>query len=303
MEDTERFEQVAQRIAPGGRLLRAWPLTGGVSAQVTGLEIAGPDGRAQKLVMRRHGAADLAANPRIAADEFRLLQIVRAAGVAAPEPCLLDESNTIFATPYLVMEFVEGAPEFAPAERGSYIAQLAAQLAGIHKVDGARPELAFLPRQAERYAALARRQPARPDESFEERQARAVLASACPPPQHNQPALLHGDYWPGNILWNGGRLAAVIDWEDAAVGDPLADLANIRLELLWAFGAEAMQDFTRQYLAAHPLDLAALGYWELYAGLRPAGAFADWAPDEQTRTRMRERHAWFVAQALARLDG
>ena len=54
---------------------------------------------------------------------------------------------------------------------------------------------------------------------------RDMLASAWPFPRPNPPALLHGDYWPGNILWKDGRLAAVIDWEDACLGDPLVDLA------------------------------------------------------------------------------
>jgi aminoglycoside phosphotransferase (APT) family kinase protein len=36
-------------------------------------------------------------------------------------------------------------------------------------------------------------------------------------------SLLHGDYWPDNTLWRDGRLVCVIDWEDAALGDPLAD--------------------------------------------------------------------------------
>jgi aminoglycoside phosphotransferase (APT) family kinase protein len=39
--------------------------------------------------------------------------------------------------------------------------------------------------------------------------------------------VLHGDYWPGNVLWRDGRLVGVIGWEEAAFGDPLADLANI----------------------------------------------------------------------------
>ena len=59
--------------------------------------------------------------------------------------------------------------------------------------------------------------------------------------------LLHGDFWPGNILWRYGQLVAVIDWEDAALGDPLADVANSRLEILWAFGIDAMQSFTHYY--------------------------------------------------------
>jgi aminoglycoside phosphotransferase (APT) family kinase protein len=46
----------------------------------------------------------------------------------------------------------------------------------------------------------------------------------------------------------------VIDWEDAAIGCPLADLANARLELLWAAGGEAMEEFTRRYTAMEPVE-------------------------------------------------
>lgn len=45
-------------------------------------------------------------------------------------------------------------------------------------------------------------------------------------------------------MWRDGQLAAVIDWEDAQLGDPLADVANARLEILWAFGIEAMLRFS-----------------------------------------------------------
>ena len=36
--------------------------------------------------------------------------------------------------------------------------------------------------------------------------------------------------------WCHNRIVAVIDWEDAALGDPLADVANARLEVLMHFG-------------------------------------------------------------------
>ncbi len=95
--------------------------------------------------------------------------------------------------------------------------------------------------------------PATLDDSLAEGRIRAALEAAWPWPQQNTSALLHGDYWPGNILWRDGRLVGVIDWEDAALGDPLADLANSRLEIFWAFGGDVMHDFTRRYtaLSAH----------------------------------------------------
>ncbi|MBK9125349.1 MAG: phosphotransferase [Chloroflexi bacterium] len=44
-------------------------------------------------------------------------------------------------------------------------------------------------------------------------------------PARNRETILHGDYWIGNLIWEGDQLAGVVDWEDAAFGDPLADLA------------------------------------------------------------------------------
>jgi aminoglycoside phosphotransferase (APT) family kinase protein len=141
------FARVARRIDPRSRLLRAWELTGGVSARVTALEIELPGGHRQKLLVRQHGAADLERNPRIAADEFRLLQLLHAAGVAAPRPHYLDQSGEIFATPYVVIEYIEGEPALAPADAANAVLQLATHLARIHAVDRARLDLSFLPRQ------------------------------------------------------------------------------------------------------------------------------------------------------------
>src|SRR5207245_5037921 len=89
--------------------------------------------------------------------------------------------------------------------------------------------------------------------------------------------LLHGDFWPGNIIWRDGRIAAVIDWEEAELGDRLSDVAITRLDILWAFGVDAMHDFTARYRAMTSVDLVNLPYWDLYAALRPVSNIAEWA--------------------------
>jgi aminoglycoside phosphotransferase (APT) family kinase protein len=115
--------------------------------------------------------------------------------------------------------------------------------------------------------------------------------------------LLHGDFWPGNTLWKEGRLVAVIDWEDAAIGDPLADVANARLELLWALGIDAMEAFTRSYASiATAVDITDLPYWDLWADLRLAGRTSEWGLDATTEKAMRAGHEAFVAQALRQLS-
>jgi aminoglycoside phosphotransferase (APT) family kinase protein len=287
-EETQAFEHLAQRIDPQCRLLRSWPLAGGVSAQVTALELLRPDGQIWRVVVRQHGEGDVRRNPHVAHDEFRLLHILQLAGVAAPKPVYLDATGEIYFTPALVVEYVEGKAEFSPADLDDFLSQVAAHLVQIHCVDGVHWDLSFLPKQtrgwAERSATL--------DESLAEGRIRDALEAQWPLSRMNEPILLHGDYWPGNLLWKDDRLAAVIDWEDAAVGDPLADVSNSRLEILWAFGVDAMEAFTENYRTLTS------SYWDLCAALRPASKLSTWGLDAATERSMRKRHRFFVAQAL-----
>jgi aminoglycoside phosphotransferase (APT) family kinase protein len=295
------FQRLAQTLVPGSHLLRSWVLHGGVSAQVTALEVRHPDGRIQRLVVRQHGAGDLQHNPRIAADEFRLLQILHAAGLPVPRPYYVDQSGALFPTPYIVIEYLEGAPDFAPAALSDYLRPFATQLARIHALDGSHADLSFLPRQAQTTADRLRAQSGRVDDTLGIGPIGETLAAAWPLPRGNAAVLLHGDYWPGNLLWREGQLVGVLDWEDAQVGDPLADVANSRLEILWAFGSAAMQQFTAQYQALTTLDFANLPYWDLWAALRPATKLAEWGLDARTEQAMRDGLRGFIAQAFARL--
>jgi len=284
------------RIDLSATLLRAWPLTGGVSAEVTALEIARADGRREKLVVRRHGAVDLASNPPAARDEFALMRIARAHGLAVPEPIFLDDTCDLFPSPVVVVGFCDGETEFAPLDLGGYVAQAAAHLASIHAIP-AGPDLTFMARQDRGWSD----RPSVLDESMHEPAIRDAIEAAGPLPQRNPDVLLHGDYWPGNLLWREGRLAAIIDWEDARVGDPLADLGNSRLEFLWAFGPEAMEALTRTYLGQTTLDVTNLPYWDLRAALRPCGRLGGWGLEAERERAVRATHAAFVAGALARI--
>jgi aminoglycoside phosphotransferase (APT) family kinase protein len=298
MTNLQPFPQLVRRIDPSYELVRTWSLTGGVSAEIIALEIRQADGRIDKLIVRRHGEIDRGHNPHIARDEFRLLRIAQTHGLAAPKPYYLDESCDLFPTPVLVIEFVEGVTVFEPADLTDYLAQMAAEIARIHEVK-CSPELSFLPMQDKGFGE----RPAILDISLSEDHIRDAMEIAWPLAQTNDCVLLHGDYWPGNILWKDGRLAAVIDWEDARGGDPLADLGNCRLELLWALGVDAMNGFTDQYRSQTSIDFTNLPYWDLAAALRPCGKLSGWGLDAETEQRMREWHKLFVDQAIDGLSG
>jgi aminoglycoside phosphotransferase (APT) family kinase protein len=120
--------------------------------------------------------------------------------------------------------------------------------------------------------------------------------------------LLHGDFWPGNVLFDEGRLVAVIDWEDALIGDPLQDLAIARLDLTWSSGLDARDAFTAAYarITGHPL--ATLAAWDLYAALRAAPGLEIWAEgypafgrDDITAPLMRTAVSASIHDSLRRL--
>lgn len=52
----------------------------------------------------------------------------------------------------------------------------------------------------------------------------ALWNQACATKWNKQPIWIHGDFAIGNILMDGGKLSAVIDFGGAAVGDPACDL-------------------------------------------------------------------------------
>lgn len=298
-QDEAAFARLARAIAPHGTLLPVWPLHGGVSARITAFEIQRADGQRQRLIVRQHGADDLARNPAIADDEFRLLRLLHDAGLPTPDPVYLDRSGEHFGTPVIVVEYIEGESEFAPADLDGFIRQFAANLAMIHQVDSSALDLAFLPLQQDIWFAKISSRPFQLDSSLEEGRIRDALQVAWPWAGRNATVLLHGDYWPGNVLWRDGRLVGVIDWEDAALGDPLADLANSRLEILWAFGSDAMANFMQYYVAITAVDTANLPYWDLCAALKPAGKLSGWGLASGVEARMRQQHARFVSEALA----
>jgi aminoglycoside phosphotransferase (APT) family kinase protein len=147
---------------------------------------------------------------------------------------------------------------------------------------------------------------------LEEGRIRDTLESAGPLEQRNPTTLLHGDYWPGNTLWQDGSRVAVVDWEDALVGDPLIDLGISRLDIVWIFGIDAMNAFTRHYQSRISIDCANLPFWDLCAALRFirlagssltewAAFFAPYGRSDITEQTVRHHYGFFITQAFGKL--
>lgn len=300
---------IVAAVEPSATVVGTTTLSGGLSSWMTTVEIERPTGSRHRLVVRRGRRADAERDTLPFGIEFELLRYLDANGIPVARPRAFDDSGRILPQAYVVLDFVEGTTRFAAGDPSAMAVQLADVLAAIHELDALDVSLPPLPVHVDRMQGwvitdLTRREP---DPSLREELVRSYLDEHWPPAA-SEVCLLHADYFPGNIVWAGDVVAAVIDWESAALGDPMADVATTRLDLRWVYGAEVAEVFTDRYLALTGRSVATLPVWELVVSLRPAGAVSLWASDmaehgrpDITPDSMRaEQHA-YVDSALDRL--
>jgi aminoglycoside phosphotransferase (APT) family kinase protein len=291
MVNKQNFEPLIQAIFPEAKLQNIWQMEGGVSTIVWGLAIENANGKLEKLILRE-GATKV---PSIS--ELHLLLMLHRVGLPVPKGYGCGSGET-FPTNFIIMEFVDGKADFALENLPSLLEQMLNTLLKIHAVSLVEHDFSFLPNYRER--VLNRLEV--PSQSTEESRIYEILKPFFSQEAKSREVLLHGDYWAGNLLWNEGKLLAVIDWEDAALGEPLADLANARLELLWAYGVEAMQSFTEGYGARmQDVDFSDLPYWDLFAALRPMNQISTWGLEAEKLAKMQNELAWFAEQAFQKL--
>lgn len=296
MSDAERLAAVADRVVPGSRLHAARRLTGGVSADVRALEIDAPDGRRHTVVLRHYVVAGgKLRHDEVAVMEHGLLEVLHRAGLPVPEPLLLDTSGRLMPEPFLVMAFVEGEVALADSDVDAALVTMADALVQLH--DLPTDMLPQMPRRSDPLPEVFDYLP----EAAQWSALRAYLAACTDSAYGGRPALLHGDFWPGNLLWQDGRLVAILDWEDAAIGDPLSDLAGSRVELLWKYGADAMEAFTWHYARGGPVDGRRLALWDVFAGAAASRFMGYWGLDPDREADMRRNTHGFVQAAAARL--
>ena len=54
---------------------------------------------------------------------------------------------------------------------------------------------------------------------------------------------VHRDYHPGNVLWEAGRVSGIVDWVNASVGSPWADVGHCRVNIASELGQQAADRF------------------------------------------------------------
>lgn len=274
------FEDVSRLL--GGKLVGTEPLVGGVSSRVTAVDLAMPDGGTRRVVVREPGVAEWKrSGQQTARREFEVLEHLHRAGLPAPLPLLLEDQRE---QPFFVMEFVEGDPVLPP--NGAEL--MAHVLARIHAVP-----LESTPPLPEREDPIAGLPDLLGPDRAELRARLAERAIVLTPRR----AFLHGDFWPGNVLWRNGEVVALLDWEDAAVGDPLSDVACCRLELRYIVGASGVGAFTRAYAQRSQHAVMELPVWDAYVAAAALASMAQWGLPAEREAHMRREAEASLAEA------
>jgi aminoglycoside phosphotransferase (APT) family kinase protein len=106
----------------------------------------------------------------------------------------------------------------------------------------------------------------------------ALEAPAWPGP----PVWVHGDLMPGNLLVQGGRLTAVIDWGGLGVGDPACDLM-----VTWNLFSAGPRKVFRAELGVDDATWARGRGWALWTGLVALPYYRDTNPVLADNARFR----------------
>jgi aminoglycoside phosphotransferase (APT) family kinase protein len=189
------------------------------------------------FVLRRPPLGHVLATAHDMTREYRVISALGPTAVPVPEALLLCEDPDVTGAPFYLMARVPGVvlrhrdqtDALGEDNRRKVAFAMMDTLAALHLVDPAEVGLAefgrpegFLQRQVRRWSAQLEQSRSR------ELPAAEVLRErlAATVPATGRTGIVHGDYRLDNLIVHPDtlRIAAVLDWEMATIGDPLTDL-------------------------------------------------------------------------------
>lgn len=213
-----------------------------------------------RWVLRRPPLGEVLATAHDMGREYRMIKALYPSPVPVPRPVHLagPDDEAVLGAPFFIMGFAEGEvlrdhDQLLGVARPDRLARhLMRCLADLHAVDPedvglgdlGRPD-GYLDRQLDRWL----RQVGSISSPLERRFAEVATSLRHRLPRTQRTSLVHGDYRLDNVVVGPGeRIVAVLDWEMATRGDPLADVAST---LVWWDGMRGLDS----PVAAHPGDL------------------------------------------------
>lgn len=212
-------------------------------------------------VLRRKPFGELLPSAHAVEREYRLLSALKPLDFPVPRPLALCEDANVIGAIFYVMELAKGRPypngalpDFDPTTRRRIYEQLVDTLADLHNIDPVAADLSDFGKSGnyfERQVARWTRQYRDSETDFIPEMERLIAFLPQTLPIQSRVSIVHGDYRIDNVVYDGdGTLSAVLDWELATLGDPVADFSYLAMQ--WAMPADGGAGLLG-------LDLVALG--------------------------------------------
>ncbi len=194
-----------------------------------------------RAVLRRPPRPPYAPSAHDVLREASIMNATRAVGLPVPRVLAMVDNPTALGVPFVLLEHVVGyaisntvpMALASPADGQRMGQALVDTLADVHAVDMADPPLSqigrptgYLGRQLRRFSRIWQDVATREIADLDH--VTAWLQEHQPP--EGESTLVHGDYRLGNALFapeSPAQLVAILDWEMATIGDPLADLGYL----------------------------------------------------------------------------
>jgi aminoglycoside phosphotransferase (APT) family kinase protein len=195
-----------------------------------------------RYVLRRPPRPPLPPSAHDVVREASLQLALAPLGIRVPKIRAVCKDDSLLGVPFYVMDFIEGNVvttslppplDEDPAARRRLANDLVDALVEIHAADVGAPGLAaflrpgnYNERQVRRFSQLWELNQTR-DLPTVVNVARRLASNV---PDQLPPTVVHGDYRLGNMIVtheNPERIAAVLDWEMGAIGDPRADVGYL----------------------------------------------------------------------------
>jgi len=248
----------------------------------------------QSYVMRRKPPGKLLPSAHAVDREFRVISALHPTGFPVPRPYGLCTDETVIGTMFYVMEMVEGRilwdqalPDYQPPERHAIHMAALKTLADLHNTDYRAIGLEdfgrpgnYMARQISRWTKQYKASETQHLDTIE----RLIEWLPATVPEDDHTTIVHADYRLDNMVMHPteSRVVAVLDWELATLGNPLADFTYVLMQWvngtistltkLEERGIPTMQEYVEEYCRMTGRDgLPELNWYFAYNSFRLAG--------------------------------
>lgn len=205
----------------------------------------------------------------------RALRLAETHGLAAPRLIAADVDGTASGTVATLETFLPGSSDLPPTVSVGRLREAGAAIASVHAfITESQPDLPYRPRPcAVDDRAAERRRGLMPTTPLLQEADERVRSHEVPA---GTSVFLHGDVWGGNMLWDGDRCVALIDWKTAGVGHPGVDLGSLRMQMALQYGQDAPAHVLEGWERQTGRPAIAVSYWDAVAALNTPTVLHGW---------------------------